>query len=396
MDRTRTLVLPGTFLGSILSLIMLAGPGAAAGSPPPGDSGSGSTSSSTIASKFIYGGPGFESGSVEAGSINSNNGVVTAVAGSPFSENMAEPDMLQVTADRQGRFVYVLNQAAFPGTDSGIGGFAINQQTGALSLVPGSPVVFSQDNNNFMAIDGTGHFLFEPNGAGSGGSSTAFDVYSIDQNTGALTKTSSTSNTPPVGRFSIASTDGHFVFNAGNGLVAAYSMNSQTGQLTAVPGTPTSTGGSAGPMAITSDGHFLYVANETEGTLSIFAVSTTGTLAPVAGSPFTIDNGAQFLALTPNGEFLYVAFHTQSNGTFDNIVKGYAVNPAAGTFAPISRAVVNSATSATMDQSGTFVYISVGRNLVTYRIDPNTGALTQTSQTSALFTDNWPDMVTVP
>lgn len=67
----------------------------------------------------------------------------------------------------------------------------------------------------------------------------------------------------------------------------------QTGQLKAVPGAPTPTWGSAGPMALTSDGSFFYVANSTEGTLNVFAVSAGGTLAPVAGSPFSIDTGAE-------------------------------------------------------------------------------------------------------
>lgn len=365
-----------------------------------------SSSGSNLASKFLYGSGGFETESLQAGRINSQNGMVTGLAGTRFPGSLFESNLLQVVADPQGRFIYTLNLAAFEGgtqfADSGIGGFAVNQQTGALSVVPGSPLIFSQNNFNQMAVDGTGHFLIEPNVAGARGISTGFDVYSIDQNTGAITKTLSPSNAHPVGAFTIASADGHFLFNAGNGSVAVFSIDSQTGSLTPVPGTPTSAGGSAGPMAITSDGHFLYAANSTEGTLNIFAVSTTGTLTPVAGSPFTIDNGAQFLALTPDGEFLYIASDTQSNDNFAQTVKGYAVNPGAGEFASISGAVVNNATSVTVDLSGEFAYISTfssstgAFNLVTYRIDDVTGTLTQKSQTNAVVTDDPTDIVAVP
>lgn len=359
-----------------------------------------SSSGSNTASKFIYGSPGFESGNVEAGSINSSNGKISAVAGSPFSENMSQSNVLQVVADRQGRFVYGLNSAAFEGgtqfAPPGIAGFAVNQQTGALSLVPGSPLIFSESNFNDIAIDGTGHFLFEPNIQGPRGASTAFDVYSIDQNTGAITKTLSPANARPVGMFSVTSADGHFLFNAGNGSVAVFSIDSQTGQLTPVKGTPTSAGGSAGPMALTSDGSFLYIANSTENTLSIFMVSTSGTLAPVAGSPFTLANGAGFLALTPNGEFLYISSEIPSN--FSQVVTGYAVNPAAGSVAPIPGAVVNNASSVTVDLSGEFAYITDTStfNLATYSIDAGTGALTQKSQTNALAAEDSEAMVTVP
>lgn len=332
--------------------------------------------------------------------ISSNNGTVSAVAGSPFSENLGESNLLEVAADPQGRFVYVLNVEAFGAGmqigSAGICGFAVDPQTGVLTQVPGSPIVFSASNDNFMAIDGSGHFLFEPNAAGAAGASTGFDVYSIDQKSGGLTKTSSTSNAPPVGNFTISSPVSPLVFNAGNGLIAAFAFDQQSGQLTSVPGTPVSTSGSAGPMAVSADGKFLYIANQTEGTLSIFAIASSGGLTPVSGSPFTIDNGAQYLTLTPDGKFLYIAAQTQNGNNFAQTVKGYAVNPANGTFAAIAGTVVNNVTSVSLDQSGKFAYISAVGNLTTYAIDANTGALTQMAQTSTPSSDDPNDVVTVP
>jgi 6-phosphogluconolactonase (cycloisomerase 2 family) len=364
---------------------------------PPANPTPSPTPTPALGSQFIYGMPGFESGSIQAGAIQSN-GAVVPVAGSPFDEGLGTPSVIQIVGDVKGRFVYVLNvEAIAVGMiigEPGIAGFKIDPQSGALTAVPGSPIMFSQRNNNFMVMDGPGHFLFEPNGLGDF-SSTGFDVYAIDQNTGALTKTTSTSNAPPIGNFAAASADGRFVFNAGNGLVEAFSIVSSTGQLVAT-GAPISTGGSAGPIAASSDGKFLYVANENEGTVAVFAIGAGGTLSMASGSPFAIDPGAESLELTPDGRFLYVAAFTDTATGANQTVKGYAVNPAAGMFAPIPGALVNNVDSVTIDFSGKFAYISSPGSLFTYSIDPTTGALTQLSHTTAPSSDDASDLVTVP
>ncbi len=351
-----------------------------------------------VVSRFIYGTPGFESGTIQAGAIL-GDGSVSPVVGSPFGEGLGQPSVIQVTGDSRGRFVYVLNVEASAvgmliGTP-GIAGFKVDRQTGALTTVPGSPIIFPVRNDNLITLDGLGHFLFEPNGQGNL-ASTGFDVYLVDQNTGALTKTTSTSNAPPVGSFSVASADGQFLFNAGNGLVQAFSIVSPTGQLLAVPGTPLPTAGSAGPIATSSDGKFLYVANQNEGTVTVFAIGAGGALSAVSGSPFAIDPGAQSIALTPDGKFLYVAAFTPTINGANQTVKGYAVNPVAGSFAPVTGAVVNNVDAVTIDFSGRFAYISAPGSLFTFGINPTTGALTQLSHTTAPSSDDASDLITVP
>lgn len=373
------------------------GNGSGSGSGNGNGGGGGNTSNS--ASKFIFGGVGFENGMVDGGMINSN-GSVSPVPGSPFDEGLGQSNTFEMTADPQGRFFYVLNGAAsaagMPLGQSGIAEFAINQSTGALTQVAGSPVLLSQENSNTMVIDNTGGFLIQPNGA-SNTSSSGFDVYSINQSSGALTKTSSTSNAPPVGQFGAASPTSPLIFNAGNGMVAAFSLSPQNGRLSIVMGTPISTGGSAGPMAITADGKFLFVANQQQGNVAVFSISSTGALMPVTGSPFMTNSMvAQHLALTPDAKFLYVASSPQNNSSQVFAVNGYAVNLTAGTFTAISGAVVNNVNTVNVDHSGKFAFISSPGNLVTYSIDPNTGALMQVAQTTAPASDNPFDMVTVP
>jgi 6-phosphogluconolactonase (cycloisomerase 2 family) len=347
------------------------------------------------ASRFIYGTPGFESGSVQAGKISSE-GSVSAIAGSPFDEALGTPSIVQIIADARGRFLYVLNvEASVVGEiigKPGICGFSIDQTTGALTRVPGSPIVFPFRNNNNLAIDPAGRFLFEPNNSFP---STGFDVYAINQTTGAINKTSANSNVAPVGGFSVVSPDGRFLFNTGNGMVEAFSIDPSTGQLTLVPGSVISTSGSAGAAAITADGQFLYIANQMEGTVAVFAVASDGALAPTPSSPFRVDPGAQSLALTPNGKFLYIqTFSVTANPI--QTVKGYAVNPNSGSFTPIANAVVSNVSSVTVDLSGKFAYISAVGDLFTYAIDPGTGMLTQVAHTSGPSSDDPQDVVTAP
>jgi 6-phosphogluconolactonase (cycloisomerase 2 family) len=328
------------------------------------------------------------------------DGTISPVPGSPFDEGLGQPSIIEITTESRGRFVFVLNVEAQAVGEiigkPGICGFAIDHATGALSRVPGSPSVFPVRNDNDIVVDGSGHFLYEGNLVNTG-----FDVYAIDQSSGRLAKTSANSNAPPVGSFSKASADGRLLLNAGNGLVEVFSIAPDSGELTAVSRTPVSTGGSGGPITLTQDGKFLYAANQKEGTVMVFAVAANGTLEAVGGSPFAVDTGAQNMALTPDGKFLYIASFN-AVAAVGSTVKGYAVNPAEGAFTQIVGAVVNNASSVTIDLSGQRAYISVtpglftGLQLFIYNIDPASGALSQIGTASAPVSDDPFDVVTTP
>lgn len=325
--------------------------------------------------------------------INTATGQVSAVAGSPFNEGMGESNILQVAAEPTGRFLYVLNLAAFGAGQqigsAGIVAFSINHQNGVLTLVAGGPVPFTNSFDESIAFDGAGHFVFGPKSTGH--NPIAFDIYAINQNTGALTLTTSGSDIPPVGNFTAGSRDGRLLFNAGNGLVASYAITASSGQLSST-GPPLPTLGSGGPVAASSDGKFIYVANQNEGTVAVFAVGASGALTPVA-TPFNINPGAQAMSLTPDGKFLYIA---TSSSTGEQVVSGYAVNPAGGIFAAIPGAIVKNASVVTIDLSGKFAYVGNVSNLFTESIDPTTGALTVVSTSAGPTSDDANDLTTAP
>ena len=345
-----------------------------------------------MASRFIFGITVFESSfGYQAGQIS--NGTVTPVAIDFNDSGLGQNIVPQLIADPRGRFLYALNLGASSfgimfGTP-GIAEMQINQQTGALTRVPGSPLVFPAEQAGLLAIDRSGQFLYQPNAA-------LFDIYSINQSSGLLAKIS-TSTAASVGLFAVVSPDGRFLFNAGNQLVEALSIGSD-GSLSVVQ-PPILTGGSAmglaGQLAVSADSRFLFVLNQ--GSISVFNINTgniatAGTLTPVIGSPFSTDPGGSGFAVAPDGRHLYIAFQAATN-----FVKGFTFDPVANTLTPIAGAFIpDNALTVTMDASGKFAYISEAGRLVTYSIDPVTGALTRVSQAAKPTSEGPQSMIVAP
>ena len=348
------------------------------------------TPTPTAASSFIYGIQAFESDTgYEGGQINSTNGHVTPILPPFNSSGLGQNIVIQLISDPQGRFLYGLNiGASGAGQVIGVPGIAemqINRPSGALSPVPGRPLVFTAQNLGILAIDGTGHFLFQPDG-------NAFDIYSIDQTTGLLTKTTTPTTAAAIGPFTTMSPDGRFLFDASDTAVETLSVDAN-GNL-AVIQPPVTTGGSAvgavGQLTVSADNKFLYVLNQ--GSISIFGIGSNGTLTPVMGSPFATDQGGMGFALTPTGNHLYLV--ADPNGT--SMVEGFTFNPTASTLTPIAEAIIGDrATSVTVDGSGNFAYVTENGQLSTYAIDPASGNLTMVAQTSQPITENPQSMVVV-
>lgn len=338
------------------------------------------------ASRFVYAVIDFEADGYFGGAINSTTGAVSLIPGSPFNNALGQNIVLQVLSDPQGRFLYSLNLGAssfgIQFGQIGIGAYTINQSSGAITPSP-AQVIFPTVRDAELAVDASGHFLYQPD-------SGTIDTYSIDQNSGSLTLLPAQPAATPVGNFSAASRDGRFILNEGNGLVEAFSINTATGQLT-LTGPPISAGGSGGPMTVSADSRFIYVANTNESTASVFNIGPAGVLAPAIGSPFTVDSQAAGITLSPDGRFLYMAFGTPDTGH----VKGWAVNPDTGNFTPIAGASISNANTINVDGSGLFAYISQ-RKLVTYKIDPTSGALTQVSQVAQPWSDLPDDITLIP
>jgi 6-phosphogluconolactonase len=100
-----------------------------------------------------------------------------------------------------------------------------------------------------------------------------------------------------------------FTLDPSNNRILAYTIGSN-GALTPVSGSPFATGLNPRSQALDPTGHFLYVANTTANTVSVFS-NTAGSLAPISGSPFSIPVPGQSytissVTLDPTGRFAYI------------------------------------------------------------------------------------------
>jgi DNA-binding beta-propeller fold protein YncE len=171
------------------------------------------------------------------------NGALTAVAGGPFA---AGSGAVAVTVDPAGKFAYVANQFS-----SSVSAYSINATTGALTQVAGSPFA-TAIGPRALAVDPQSAFLY---------------VSCVGDPT-------------------------HF------GGLSGYSINSSTGALTPLTGSPFHTEFSFG-IGIDRSGKFAYeVTGFGNASLRSYAIGGTGSLTPIPGSPLMIAGTAAGVALT--------------------------------------------------------------------------------------------------
>jgi 6-phosphogluconolactonase len=232
-------------------------------------------------------------GNVTAYTINKSTGTLRAVTGSPFAAGSAP---LSVTVDPSGQFAYVVNYSG------NVSAYTIDSSTGALSAVAGSP--FATGNGpRSVTVDPSGQFAYVANGEADNVS-----AYTINRSTGALR---AVAGSPfAAGGFPVSATvdpSGKFAYVANyvDNTVSAYTINRSTGALGAVSGTPFAAGNSPASVAVDPSGQLAYVANVcnssadcSAGTVSAYSIdSSTGALSAVDGSPFAAGSGPYSVAI---------------------------------------------------------------------------------------------------
>ena len=227
-------------------------------------------------------------------------------------------------ASSQNQFLYVSD-----GQNGVVDAFAINQTTGALTSVPGSPFsAGGQPFDPFSLVAGTNHLY------ATGLGTTGFTIASNGALTlvpgspfsgGALGQAAlGQSNTTPVNYFLYATN-----LLDPNGAISAFMIDAASGILTTIPGSFT-TGPFASPNGIVFDGTlgpFVFVTLNLANQIAVFSVNpTTGVLTPVPGSPFNTEPLPGSPALSASQSFLYTtfpfgitAYNIASNGALTQI-----------------------------------------------------------------------------
>lgn len=256
--------------------------------------------------KFLYvasAGNSPANGMISVLSINQTTGALTHVGGSPF---VAPTPLYQIAIDATGKFAFTANF-----TSPNVSAFTLDANTGVPTPVAGSPFACVGSPIS-VAVDPSSRFVYVGTQGGGPNNSGAICAYTVNATTGALTPVAGSPFAAGAAVSSIAvDPTGKFAFATGNGAVLAYTLNATSGALTPVTGSPFATGSAAQTIAIDPAGKFVYVGHNSLGSHSlIFGFSidaATGALAPVPGSPFASSDTPFFITIDPSGDLAYVA-----------------------------------------------------------------------------------------
>ncbi len=249
-----------------------------------------------VTKKYVYVPTG--NTAVEGFSIDRKSGALTAIPGSPFTATGSGGTTDGAWTDPQGRFLFVGSEGS-----GAIWVFQINPTTGALTETAGSPFTSAGtvllSSADIMTVDASGKFLY----VGQVSASTGVAAFAIDQTTGALTPVPGSPFTNMGVAQIRASLTGEFLLGVAeiqDGGVSAtdthihvFSLNPVTGVPTEVSGSPFTTSSAPFDLAISPNGKFVYsvgtdTAKAVTGAIEGFQMDlTSGALTKLAGSPFT-------------------------------------------------------------------------------------------------------------
>lgn len=320
-------------------------------------------------------------GSVLQLDINGATGVITLGAQTPTTEDTS-PTGMALSPSRN--LLYTVN----PAQDS-ISVFSVGSD-GSLNLTADpTPVDIGADQ---AVVDPSGKYLLVSNSVLNG----SVSVFSIAANTGALSELPGSpfpANAYPTNL--VFTHNGNFVFvtNPSEGSITAFSFAG--GVLTQVPGSPFASlvggGGGAAAMIVDGSDSYLYVANPTAfnpllastGNISGFNIdSSTGALSMMGGSPFTstYGNGPTAMTIDPSGRFVYAMTPGSSYSIWC-----FAITSSGNSNSGELVAVTNSPFSlaagglfAFFDPSGSYLYIGSeeSKAIEGYHFNSSTGVLT--------------------
>lgn len=271
-----------------------------------------------INKKFLY--VSYSDGKLFGFTIDPTSASLTAIAGTPINLGLPMNTMSPLAVDPAGNFVFVADA-------TGVYAFSVNQTTGALTMVSGSPFPLSGLQPTSLTTDGLGKYLYATDG-------TEISQFSYNSSTGVLTSLGTLASgmnllvSEPSGKFMLGSTVQLGLTGPLDNNVYAFTISStaSAGSLT-LTGSGFPTGEPPAWMAVTPDGKYLYTFNENmqnqqspmyEAIQGFALAGLPSSLTPLTGSPFTTFD-ANFGRIDQSGSYMVI------NGAESNA-------PVAGTF----------------------------------------------------------------
>jgi 6-phosphogluconolactonase len=326
-----------------------------------GSSGSGTVQTSSTEFTYVIN----RNGTVSAFVVNQVLGTLRSLKGSPFPTGGM--DSISATIDPLQRFLFVSNQ--------GSGDVSVFQvaSSGILKLVSGSPFV-SGPGARSTAITPDLKFLYVANTLAN-----SIAAFSVNIDSGALTPLAGSPFAigPGSGPFSLAVNPmGTRLYVTASAINQILAFNiAPDGSLSALAGSPFSTGHNPSEIRINLLGVFLYTTNFDDDDIGGFSIDpATGTLAPLSGSPFAAGAGPFGAAIDPAGLFLYVTNRS------DNTISAYSIISSTGILSSVAGspfATGPSPADVAEDGAGRLLWVAneTGDSVSGYRIDRSSGAL---------------------
>ncbi len=279
------------------------------------------------------------------------------------------------------------------GLDGKVQGYVIDNTTGLLTAVPGSPLAMGNTprsiefshNGRFMYANETSPFrnikLAE---IGTDGAISPITEYVMDTVTFDIT-------IDPLERFCYVG-----ISYMGN-FIHGFNISAGSG-LTAMSGSPFSAGCYPGHAAVSKNGKFLYTTDGWDEQIDLYSVNSVTGYLTAAGSQTVPNYGFLDLKTSNDGALLYAVY---SNFTYENMdvflidqATG-ALTRAAGSPYQLGFGPGNLAAGGmTLDKTGKYLYVSSSSEDMIYRYNVNqtTGTLTIVDN---FGTSNNPSMMTV-
>jgi len=256
----------------------------------------------------------------------------------------------------------------------------------AHSSQPLTPIITDPSGNYLYIADTTDSLIY---------------AFSIDSSTGLLTAVPLSPFASVVPPWNLA-TDGtgkYLYVSEGNATgegvaMAVFTINSGTGALSGgtamafnmwqVQGEP------SGKFMIGVDGHTGLNSDNTpaDDNLYVFPINqATGVLQTPTAFPTT--NGPIAVVVHPNGQFVYDFSLVKASG-FDGPLEGFSLNPTTGTLTSLGAPFSSLTTipyGGFFDQSGSYLFVHASNALGVLNIDPTTGIPTEPSTPIGLGSD---------
>jgi 6-phosphogluconolactonase len=318
--------------------------------------------------------------------MNGSTGALSRVSAGPFTAN---PSYLAVHPSKQ--YVYSVNE----NEQGELSSFSLDTVSMRLRFL--NKVSSEGSYPCHISISRTGRFVFAANyGSGTVASFPVGDLgllgeaISVDQHHGSGTDKNRQEG--PHAHMIIPGSDENTVWSSdlGTDRVYRYQADPVTGLITQKD-LPIATKPGSGPrhLAFHPSGSPLYVLNELNGTVEVFALPGTSdslirlqtiSTLPAGDSSFA---GCADIHLTPDGKYLYA-----SNRADINNLAIYRVDSLSGSLSLLGHQSTagKSPRSFAIDPTGTFLLVAnqKSNNIVVYKINKGTGLLEETGFATAI------------